>query len=100
MENNYEVYLKKQIVYSIKYNDLDNILSKEYEHSFETALDQPNDSVLNISVNGILDKWEEQELVEFKNTGKQMYSTLKILLNDLCRQNKIPSGSYIIIICW
>ncbi len=97
---NYQNKFEKQIVYSIAYYDLDNLINKIYDIKFESALDQMNDSTLSLSVDGTLSEYDQKDLVEFFSTGIQEYNTLRLLLNDMCRKDMIEPGNYIINICW
>lgn len=97
---NYQNKFEKQIVYSIEYSDLDNLIEKIYDVEFESAFFQRNDSTLSVSVDGTLSDYDQKDLVEFFSTGIQKYNTLCLLLNDMCRKDMIEPGNYIINICW
>lgn len=95
---NYKDKFEKRVVYSIDAFDLDEILQEEYNKNFETILDQDNHSTLKIKVDGQFSKWDEKELESYESTGNQQYNTLRLLLNNLCRQGKIEAGDYLISI--
>lgn len=88
-------------IYSIDYSELNGILIKEYGfNDFECALEQSNGSNIRIEVDGVFSMYEENELTKFLETGRQEYSTTRLLMNNLCRRGKIYPGTYLIDVSW
>ena len=95
-----ELKSKKRIVIEVDYNDLENVIKDYYGHDFEIVADQEvgNESTLNIMVKKKeLDKWSTKDMEEFQNTGRGNFMLYKIL-TDLCNNDVIEEGQYIISI--
>ena len=88
-------------IYSIDDYYFDGLIVQEYGFKdFTCSLDQSNGTNLKIHVDGNFDKWGQDRLDDYLKTGDQDYSTVRLLLNDLCRKGKISSGTYLIEISW
>ena len=95
---------KKETVFTVDYNDLDNLLEGIYGFPVECTAcwEQGNYSAKELNIDGDIDDWEEKELKSFKKDGtnKSRYGLPQLLMNDLCRQDKIESGTYMVDIFW
>lgn len=101
-ERGYRDNFEKQEIFYINYYDLDKIIQKEYDcPDFTCALGQNNDSVEEFDVDEKFNKYSEEKLKYFLETKDQEeYSTVRLLLNDLCRKQRIDPGKYLVRIAW
>lgn len=92
---------KKVEYFEIEYHELDDIINSIYpDIDFECALDKMNDSCVSYSIDGILNEYDEQELLKLLEGEPQEYNSEQILLNDMCRKGLIEKGNYLINISW
>jgi len=94
---------KQESFFTIDYSKFDELIKEEHgDLGFECvdALEIGNDSCYELHIDGKVDKWEEKGLTEFIERGTYDYGTPSILLNDLCRQEKITPGNYLIRVSW
>lgn len=94
--------IKTETTHFVDYNDLDNFIRKELgwkKYEFTCIEECDNDSSHSFDIDGKLDshaletieKWKKGEFVHYSN-----YT----VLNYLCSLNYIPSGKYVIEVCW
>ena len=111
---------KKVTAYEADYNDFDKLVHEVWPASahkpnpnstgrwdkfiegyrFVADMEANNDSIIDFTAeDGPCEEWDQEELDEFILTGKGD-RIAGVLLNALCRVGMIPSGKYLIRVCW
>ncbi len=93
--------IKKEII-EVDYDVFQEKVKDFYgvkEFSFVADQEASNDSIHEFSVSNPADYIDEEEMEEFKKTGKYSFLTDSIL-NDMCEKGEIEPGDYIINVCW
>ncbi len=89
--------------YEVEYNWLEWLIKEQYGHElcFVAAWEQGNNTSNDVTVEAIgPDKWDADELNEFKEQGKYQYGTPRLVMNELCCNGKLAPGRYIVEISW
>lgn len=82
--------------------ELDKFFEKVYGYEYEIAANHEasNGTNLTFCIDGKIEKWNEESLEQFKQTGRMGGRKTSILLNDLARRGIIEEGEYIVSISW
>jgi hypothetical protein len=85
----------------VDYGNLENYIQQEYGIDYEIAPGEEvgNDITLEFDGSGILGKWEEDRLNQFKR-NEAPQRMLGILINDLVRRGRLPIGKYLVSVSW
>jgi hypothetical protein len=90
-------------VIEVDYNTLNDFIANQYGiDNFEGTLGSPNDSTHSYTVigNGPDYEFDEDSVNEaIESKGCEHYG-LGIVLNDLCKKEKLPPGEYLVSVCW
>jgi hypothetical protein len=92
----------QKVINELDYNDFDRIVQEVYGHPFEMVADEEtgNYQAKTYSVEKEpLNKWKQESLDNFKQTGDYSYLT-GILLQDLVNNDYLPEGDFVIEIFW
>jgi len=92
----------KEVMISVDYDDLEDLIREVYGKPFQIVADQEwdNDSHYSFAVKKEkLEAGDLDELKSFKEDGKYMNIT-NILLTDMCNNGIIDEGEYLIAVCW
>ncbi len=96
--------IEKEEFWTVSYHELDELVKETYGHDFEVvaALELSNDSCAEVRVDKEQerDEWTQRQWTEWIEDGEYSYGTTGQILNDLCRQEIIPEGRYLIRVCW
>jgi len=95
---------KKEII-STDYNELETLIKKEYGHLYEIMPSEEVGSSQYAATytqyvsKGKIDDYSAEEFDIFKSTGKGMF-ILSTILQDMCNQDLLEPGEYIIDVNW
>ena len=93
----------RNVYHVIEYSDFEDIIKAEYEvpdFSFVAEAEANNDSSYDYHVtDGGLDKWDKEEVENFRKTGEIGYN-IQALLDDMCYRGLIDAGRYLIKVSW
>lgn len=87
----------------VEYYVLEQFIKEETGFSYEIAANEEwsNDSEHTFVINGEpLDEWNQKDWLMFKTTGRQKNYILRSILEGLCVEGKIPSGTYLVSVQW
>jgi hypothetical protein len=91
-------------VIAVDYNDFDKFIKEIYQIDYEIIVDEElnNDSHKLFQIKKEeLKEWDKEKLKKFlKSNGKDESWCAKLLLTDLCNQDLIEPGWYLIKVCW
>lgn len=93
---------KKKTFIEIDYHDVDELAERVYGHNPEIVASEGwnNDEEHSMMIDGKLDKWDEESLLKFQETGRAGFGITGVLLNDLARRGEIEVGEYLVNVCW
>lgn len=86
----------------VDYYDIDKLITDFYGREYESVDYQEwnNDESHSINIEkGPLDKWEQETVNNWKTNGKGMWS-IRTLLKDICNNEGIEPGEYLISVSW
>lgn len=87
----------------VKYGDLEEFIQEVYnrpDYDILGAQEWGNDSSYDFRIDGIVKDYDESFLEEFK-TGKHSGDyRLYNIMNDMCRNEIIKPGNYLVQVCW
>lgn len=87
----------------VDYHEVEKAIQDFYgidEFSVPCDLETSNDTNHSFTIDGKLDQYDLVDLAEFKKELKQTYWRTPLLMNDLCRNDIIPPGDYLISVSW
>lgn len=91
------------MVYNVSSGNLDTLIQTYYknkDYSFIEDQEMSNDSDKEFSIKKEkLNKYDEKELQIFENGECSCFIT-SLLLRDLCNNNIIPEGNYLVSVSW
>ena len=93
---------KEVSYYEVEWTNLERFIEAVYGQKYDIVSDMEwsNDSEHSIKAEKrTFSQYEVDQLVAFRTTGKGGW-ILYILLDDLCNRGFIPSGEYLITVCW
>lgn len=70
------------------------------EWDFISDHEANNDSDYSFDVDGKIDDYDKERLERFKKDSNSEGWMTQIFLDDLCKQELIPKGAYLIKVCW
>lgn len=82
----------------VDYDDVQKAINKQYgfeDYNLPYAEEANNDSCLLWNIDGKLTAHEEKLLVQYQD-----WASARMYMNDLARQEIIPTGTYLIKISW
>ncbi len=94
--------MKHKSVIEIGYSELERLVQDKLgfkDYSFAATEECGNDSDHQFDVDGKLDKWDKENIQEWKD-GESPTFTNPVILNELCRLGHIKKGEYIVTVCW
>lgn len=94
--------IHKVTLNKVDYGNLESYIHQVYGVEYEIPYSEEcnNDTSLEFNnVTGKLDHFDEAKLTKFV-CGDSPSRILRILLEDLVRQNRFPSGDYLIRVSW
>lgn len=88
-------------VIEVDYSDFEKEVKDAFgqDYSFVADVECGNDSSHQYTVDGKVYEDEEEDIEEFKSTGKYGYLA-GTLLNKLAQMGRIERGDYIVEVCW
>lgn len=99
-----ELNCRKEVIFKVCYNDIDNLISKIYgkEYRLVDDMEYHNDSCLEVDVKKddkftSIEKLNE-EIEQWKYSKRHWM--LHSLMRDLCIKGLVEEGKYIINISW
>lgn len=95
--------MEKLEVFWISWHYLEDKVKKHYgrEYDFIDSEEASNDSTyLYTEVNGEIDEWDEEYLDDFFKNGKTNYGLGNVLLQRLVKDGHLPTGDYLVDVCW
>lgn len=93
---------KTETVHSVDYNDLEIFIREETgREDFEilSDLECSNDTALRYSITGEISEYDLQDFIAFRAGKPKQYMTRRIM-ECLCANGKLSSGTYVINISW
>jgi len=93
--------MKEETFYVMDYDEVDSLIEQHYGRGYEFLAKEEasNDSTHRFNVNGRLSEWDQRDVDKWVQTGSGSYLTSR-LLNDLANKGVIPTGNYLIEVCW
>lgn len=90
--------MKKKTVIEMGYNELDQLISKEFGIDYECV---PYEEWNNDESHQFNVEAESMDAYDLKKFAKQKYDYMtRSLLNELCFRGKIEAGEYIVKVSW
>ena len=87
----------------VDYNDLQDLIQKHYHkpnYGIVPYQEWNNNSDYPIEVKKQeMSKYDLEDLEQFKS-DKQLHWKIYVIMNDLCNNNIIDEGNYLISVCW
>ena len=91
---------EKKVMIKCDYYDLDQFIQHHFNQSkYEFVADIEGNNYTSYTYNVEPKKMDEEKLMNFIRYNKGMY-LIKDLLNQLCFENKLEKGEYIINVSW
>jgi hypothetical protein len=95
--------IEKKEFYVIDYNDLEDFIIDHYnieDFSFVADYELCNFIIKHFEIKKEkLTKWDQEKLDKFKTTEDYNYIS-HVLMTDLCNNDIIPEGNYLIKVFW
>lgn len=98
-----KIKTQKCEVFIIDYSDFEKLVKKIYGKGYDYLAQEEAENYsykLYEDIRGKLDDSEEEEIYEFQNTKGCDSCSMYALLQDLCKNNHIEPGNYLIKISW
>lgn len=95
-----------KVFITMDYNDLDNLITAAFNfrgmYECVSANEWCNDQSHDFRIDGVLDKWDEQHMIEFleKKSYHRCNAGTQTILNYLCHHGIINAGNYLIEVSW
>jgi len=88
-------------VLEVDFEVLEEFILDETGQSYDMVSGEEwgNDSQHQMIIDGKLD-YEKPAWESFKTKGMHRSYLLRIILDGLCSEGKIPAGTYLITVCW
>jgi hypothetical protein len=89
------------VVHKVDSSDLNQFVCETYAIDYDFRADQEsgNDSAHTFSVDGVVDEWEKDRVDELLNGGYPSFVS-GALLNHMAAEGLIPTGDYVVEVCW
>lgn len=96
-----ELECTKRTLITVESHKLDQFIKQETGHEYCVMASEQlsDDDRCEISVDGQLDDYDNQEWNKFKESGRYSDFRTNAILNGLCSQGLIEAGDYLITTC-
>jgi hypothetical protein len=93
---------KTETVNTVEVDDLEQFIKETTGYAYEVVPNEEwsNDEQHRISVDGTLADYQHEDWKAFKYDGEVSSYRLQTILNGLCADGHLPSGTYVINVSW
>lgn len=90
----------KKDINILQHEELETFISRHYGVYFDLikATETPSGFYVACNVDGVVNRFDQIDLDNFKQKGSVHFNTLRVLMNDLCSKGLVEKGQYMIYV--